>query len=100
MVETLPGVNKTLFVLSLKEEVFLYEARLNVLKELDKIACTKVTSLACNEQSIAVGWAPFGFGIGAEFTAKVTDRKDRLKLQRYYITSSHINLQFHIGISL
>ena len=40
-------------------------------KELDKVAGTKVTSLACGEGLIAVGWAPFGFGIGTEFTAKV-----------------------------
>ncbi|CAB4025151.1 F-box WD repeat-containing 8, partial [Paramuricea clavata] len=72
-VETLPDcsdANKTLFALSLKEDIFIYEARLNVFKELDKVAGTKVTSLACGEGLIAVGWAPFGFGIGTEFTAK------------------------------
>ena len=86
LVETLPGGNKTLFVLALKEDIFLYEARLNVLKELDKIACAKVTSLACNEEFIAVGWAPFGFGVGTEFTAKVKwNIACRLKVHDLYI---------------
>ncbi len=69
--ETLSDANAALFALALKEDIFIYEARLNVLRELDKIAGTKVTSLACSENFIAVGWAPFGFGIGTEFTAKV-----------------------------
>ena len=62
---------EALFALALKEDVFIYDARKNAFREVDKIAGTKVTSLACAQDLIAVGWAPFGFGIGTEFTAKV-----------------------------
>ena len=70
-IETLSDATKTLFALALKEEVIIYDARHSAIRELDKIAGTKVTSLACDQDLIAVGWAPFGFGIGTEFTAKV-----------------------------
>lgn len=72
--ESLPPLNdtvKTLFVLTLKEEIIIYEARQSVCTELDKISGTKVTSLAVDRGLLAAGWAPFGFGIGSEFEAKV-----------------------------
>ncbi|XP_028400465.1 F-box/WD repeat-containing protein 8-like [Dendronephthya gigantea] len=70
-IKSLQDENKTLFALALKEDVFIYEAKLNVTRELDKLAGTKVTSMDSNRDLIAIGWAPFGFGIGNEFTAKV-----------------------------
>ena len=70
-VETLEDSNESLFALSLRDEIIIYEARRNVFREMDKISGTKITSLGCCNGLLAVGWAPFGFGIGTEFTAKV-----------------------------
>lgn len=49
----------------------MYRPRIDGLSSLDKIAGTKITAVTSSSEHIAVGWAPFGFGTGTDFTAKV-----------------------------
>ncbi|XP_046841165.1 F-box/WD repeat-containing protein 8-like [Xenia sp. Carnegie-2017] len=70
-IELLHDHERSLFALALKEEIFIYDAILNSPTQLDRIAGTKITSMTCVENLLAVGWAPYGFGLGTNFTAKV-----------------------------
>ena len=55
----------------MKEDLLTYNAKTDSLSDLDKISGTKITAVTSSGKYIAVGWAPFGFGVGTEFAAKV-----------------------------